>query len=149
MFIIPDYKLIVLTTAGAYGHQEEDYPLELIVNYVLPSLGVEEASYKAIKESSAYLENEYLEIHMNFMEMQEQEILSVATPIMDNLMQASTDIDHEKHVQDFTQRAKAIVTEANLKGVCEQYQAEKGTWEKRELVAVLKRPHSAAIIWKQ
>lgn len=86
---------------------------------------------------------------MNFMEMKEPEILSVATPIMDNLMQASTDIDHEKHVQDFTQRAKAIVTEAHLKGVCEQYQAEKGTWEKRELVAVLKRPHSAAIIWKQ
>ncbi|MGF1778932.1 serine hydrolase domain-containing protein [Vibrio nomapromontoriensis] len=46
MFIIPDYKLIVLTTAGAYGHQDEDYPLELIVNYILPSLGVENASYK-------------------------------------------------------------------------------------------------------
>ncbi|MGF1751831.1 MULTISPECIES: hypothetical protein [Vibrio] len=86
---------------------------------------------------------------MNFMEMQEQEILAVATPIMDNLMQASTEIDHAKHVQDFTARAKAIVTEQHLKMVCEKYQAEKGTWENRELVAVFKRPDSAAIVWKQ
>jgi len=86
---------------------------------------------------------------MNFLEMSEQEILAIATPIMDNLMQASTDIDHEKHVQDFTDRAKAIVTKEHLEWVCKKYQSEKGTWGKRELIAVLKRPDSAAIIWKQ
>jgi hypothetical protein len=86
---------------------------------------------------------------MNFQNMSEKEILDIATPIMDNLMQASTDIDHPKHVQDFTDRAKAIVTKEHLEWVCKKYQAEKGTWEKRELVAVLKRPDSAAIIWKQ
>ncbi len=47
---------------------------------------------------------------MNFLTMIEQEILAIATPIMDNLMQTSTDIDHERHVQDFTDKAKAIVT---------------------------------------
>lgn len=86
---------------------------------------------------------------MNFQNMSEKEILDIATPIMNNLMQASTDIDHPKHVQDFTDRAKAIVTKEHLEWVCKKYQAEKGTWEKRELVAVLKRPDSAAIIWKQ
>ena len=86
---------------------------------------------------------------MNFQEMSEKEILDIATPIMDNLMQASTDIDHPKHVQDFTDRAKAIVTKEHLEWVCEKYQSEKGTWGKRELVAVRKRPDSAAIIWKQ
>ncbi len=86
---------------------------------------------------------------MNFLEMSEKEILDIANPIMDNLMQASTDIDHAKHVQDFTNRAKAIVTKEHLERVCTKYQLEKGTWGKREPIAVLRRPDSAAIIWKQ
>jgi len=83
------------------------------------------------------------------MEMSEKEILAIATPIMDNLMKASTDIDHPKHVQDFTGRAKSIVTKEHLEYVCKKYQLEKGYWLKRDLIAVLKRPDSAAIIWKQ
>jgi len=86
---------------------------------------------------------------MNFLRMSENEILDIATPIMDNLMQASTDIDHSRHVQDFTDRAKAIVTKEHLEWVCKKYQSEKGTWGKREPIAVLRRPDSAAIIWKQ
>lgn len=86
---------------------------------------------------------------MNFEELSEQEILAIANPIMDNLMQASTDIDHPRHVQDFTDRAKAIVTKEHLERVCSIYQAEKGTWLHREPVAVFRRPDSAAIIWKQ
>lgn len=86
---------------------------------------------------------------MNFEELTEQQIIDIANPIMDNLMQASTDIDHERHVRDFTDRAKAIVTKEHLEKVCTTYQAEKGTWLKREVVAVFRRPDSAAIIWKQ
>jgi len=86
---------------------------------------------------------------MNFENMSEQEIMAIANPIMDNLMQASTDINHERHVQDFTDRAKAIVTKEHLERVCAIYQSEKGTWLSRELVAVFRRPDSAAIIWKQ
>ncbi len=86
---------------------------------------------------------------MNFQKMSEKEILAIATPIMDNLMQASTDIDHAKHVQDFTKRAKAIVTKEHLEWVCKKYQEEKGFWLKREPIAVFRRPDSAAIIWKQ
>jgi len=86
---------------------------------------------------------------MNFEEMSEQEILDIANPIMDNLMQASTDIDHERHVKDFTDRAKAIVTKEHLERVCGIYQSQKGTWLNREPVAVFRRPDSAAIVWKQ
>ena len=32
----------------------------------------------------------------------DEKILAVIDPIMDNLMQASTDVDHERHVRDFT-----------------------------------------------
>lgn len=86
---------------------------------------------------------------MNFQELTEKEILDIATPIMNNLMQASTDIDHAKHVQDFTDRAKAIVTKEHLEWVCTVSQSEKGDWGAREPVAVFRRPDSAAIIWKQ
>ncbi len=58
---------------------------------------------------------------MNFQEMSEKEIWDIANPIMDNLMQASTNIDHERHVRDFTDRAKAIVTKEHLERVCKKY----------------------------
>ena len=86
---------------------------------------------------------------MNFEEMTDQEILDIANPIMDNLMDASTEIDHERHIRDFTERIKNIVTKEHLQKVCEQYQNEKGFFSKREPVAVFKRPKAAAIIWKQ
>ena len=86
---------------------------------------------------------------MNFEEMSVKEILDIANPIMDNLMDASTKIDHEQHTRDFTDRMKNIVTKEHLQRVCEQYQAEKGYFSKRESVAIFRRPDSAAIVWKQ
>ena len=68
---------------------------------------------------------------------------------MDNLMEASTKIDHEMHVKDFSDRMKKIVTKEHLESICIKYQKEKGYFSDRELVAVLKRPESAVILWKQ
>ncbi|WP_101757820.1 hypothetical protein [Oceanicoccus sp. KOV_DT_Chl] len=86
---------------------------------------------------------------MNFQEMSEAKILEVAIPIMDNLMDASTAIDHERHIRDYTVRLKEFTTLEHLKSVCTNYQAEKGFFRNREVVAVFRRPDSAAIIWKQ
>ncbi len=86
---------------------------------------------------------------MNFEEMTDDEILRIADPIMDNLMEASTEIDHERHIRDFTDRMKNIVTHDYLQRVCEQYQREKGFFLERKPVVVFKRPASAVIIWKQ
>jgi hypothetical protein len=86
---------------------------------------------------------------MNFEKMSEKEILEIANPIMDNLMEASTAINHERHTRDFTDRIKNIVTKKYLQKVCEQYQAEKGFFSERRPVAVFRRPDSAAIVWKQ
>ena len=79
----------------------------------------------------------------------DEEILSVANPIMDNLMEGSTEINHEKHTRDFTDRIKHIVTKDYLERICKQYQAEKGFFSKREFVAVFRRPSSIAVVWKQ
>ncbi len=86
---------------------------------------------------------------MNLEQMSEEQILGIANPIMDNLMAASTAIDHPRHVRDFTDRLKRIVTPEHLRRVCEQYQREKGYFSTREPVAVFKRPGAAAIVWKQ
>jgi hypothetical protein len=87
--------------------------------------------------------------NMNFEALSDSDILSIAEPMMDNLMDASTHIDHAGHVKDFTQRLKNIVTKEYFQSVCEKYQSEKGYYTSRELDAVFKRPDSAAIVWKQ
>lgn len=86
---------------------------------------------------------------MKFTEMSDEEILNIVEPIMDNLMEASTDIDHERHTRDFSKRMKEIVTKEYLQKVCKKYQEEKGYFSKREFVSSFKRPNSVAVIWKQ
>ncbi len=86
---------------------------------------------------------------MNFDQMTDQQIWDIANPIMDNLMDASTHIDHARHVRDFTPRIRNIVTPEHLDSVCKQYQADKGFFAARTPVVLLKRPDSVALIWKQ
>lgn len=86
---------------------------------------------------------------MNFEEMSEEKILEIADRIMDNLMDASTRVDHEAHTRDFTERMKRIVTKDYLERVCHEYQNDKGFFLARSPVAVFRRPNSAAIVWKQ
>lgn len=86
---------------------------------------------------------------MDLAKKSDAEILAIADPIMDNLMEASTAIDHARHVRDFTDRLKAIVTKDYLEKVCRQYQSDKGFFGIRELVAIFRRPGSIAIVWKQ
>src|SRR5438445_4675511 len=86
---------------------------------------------------------------MELVNKSDDEILKIANPIMDNLMEGSKEIDHEKHTRDFTDRMKGIVTKDYLKKVCERYQAEWGHFAKREFVAVFRRPSSVVITWKQ
>ena len=86
---------------------------------------------------------------MTLAQKSDAEILAMANPIMDNLMEASTAIDHERHVRDFTDRLKAIVTKDHLEKVCLQYQCEKGYFSGREVIAIFRRPNSVAIVWKQ
>jgi hypothetical protein len=77
------------------------------------------------------------------------EILAVVDPIMDNLMDASTAIDYERHIRDFTERAKSVLSKASLESICEQYQSTKGFFAKREFVAAFRRPNSVAVVWRQ
>lgn len=86
---------------------------------------------------------------MDLSRCSDADILAVADPIMDSLMQASTAIDYEQHVRDFTERARGALPEAAFRRICEAYQAECGTFAGREFVALFRRPGAVAVIWRQ
>jgi len=86
---------------------------------------------------------------MNFDKYSDTELWAIADPIMDNLMEGSTEIDHSKHCRDFTQRMLDIVTPEYLAKVCAKYQEEKGFFTTRSPVALFRRPESIAFVWKQ
>ena len=81
--------------------------------------------------------------------LSDKEILDIADPLMDNLMEGSREIDHAKHTRDFTQRMKDIVTADRLEAMCKDYQARIGFFEKREFIGLFRRKHSVAVVWKQ
>lgn len=60
---------------------------------------------KAIIWTRAVVTNPVRRLYsMELIHKSDEEILKVAGLIMDSLMEASTDIDHERHVRDFTER---------------------------------------------
>jgi len=86
---------------------------------------------------------------MNWLTLTEEEILALVTPIMDNLMDASTEIDHSKHVRDFSDKLKSIVTKEALERQCQLYQKELGVFTKRELIGIVRKQQDVRIFWKQ
>ena len=84
---------------------------------------------------------------MDFTKLSDQEILNIANPLMDNLMNGSTEHDYEKHSKDFTKRLKDIVTKENL-----EKQLQENTWgefTKRELISIIRKKNSIFVLWKQ
>ncbi|HVK93789.1 MAG TPA: hypothetical protein VM571_03580 [Noviherbaspirillum sp.] len=86
---------------------------------------------------------------MDLVQKSDAEIRSVAEPIMNNLMDASTEIDYDRHVRDFTDRLKNRLSREQLERICQDYQSTKGYFADREFVAVFRRPDSVAVVWKQ
>ena len=78
----------------------------------------------------------------------DDKILEIVEPLMDNMLEGSTQIDHAKHVRDFTDRLKVIVTDEKLSAMCEDYQEKLGFFDKREVVAIFRRQHSVAVTWR-
>lgn len=81
--------------------------------------------------------------------MSDADILEAVTPLMDNLMAGSIQIDHAMHTRDFTDRLKAQISPQRLAALCEEYQARIGCFGRRELVAIFRRERSVAVVWRQ
>ena len=64
-------------------------------------------------------------------------------------MVASSEIDYARHVTDFTEKLKSIVTKENLEAQCKEYQAKLGNFAGREFVAVFRKDTDVAVFWRQ
>ena len=71
--------------------------------------------------------------------MTDAEILAIFEPLMDNCFAGSTERYHAKHVRDFTDRLRAIVTPKNLAARLESGQSTNGYFAKRELIGIFRR----------
>ena len=91
----------------------------------------------------------YFGVLMNWLKLSDNEILELLTPLMDNLMDGSTEIDHEKHVRDFSDNMKSIVTKDELEKQCQAYQASLGFFTNRELVGIFRKKGDVRVFWKQ
>ena len=47
-------------------------------------------------------------------------------PLIENLLQGSTERDQHKHTQDFTQRIRNIVSREKLERMCSEYRKKLG-----------------------
>lgn len=84
---------------------------------------------------------------MKFSEMSEAAILAIIEPMMDNCLNGSNERNHTKHVADFTDRMKHIVTPDNLRKQLSQDPPILFT--EREFIYLFRRGDSIGIIWKQ
>jgi hypothetical protein len=105
--------------------------------------------YKKVHQNDKYNYQRSWIFYMNLSQKTDAEILAIANPLMDNLMDASTHIDYERHIRDFSDRLKAQLPRARLESICREYQATKGFFASREFVKLFRRPDSIAIVWKQ
>ena len=84
---------------------------------------------------------------MRFSEKTEEEILRIVEPMMDNCLEGSNEGDHAKHVRDFTDRLKSIVTPENLKSQV-SYRPH-GFFTRREWVSLFRKKGNVGIVWRQ
>ena len=84
---------------------------------------------------------------MNFLEMDDEIILGIVDPIMDNCLNGSNENNHAKHVRDFTERMRNIVTPENLK--MQLSHEPRAFFTNREFVHLFRRQSSIGVVWKQ
>lgn len=82
-------------------------------------------------------------------QLSDDSIITAVTPIMDNLMEGSTEIDHRRHTRDFTDRLRSQISPERLDTICRDYQARIGFFGKREVVGLFRRERSVAVVWRQ
>jgi len=86
---------------------------------------------------------------MSLQSRTDEEIRSIAVPIMDNLMEGSTEIDWEKHTRDHTERVKKLITKEELERQCKDYQSKFGFFTDREFIGVTRHKDYINVIWRQ
>lgn len=84
---------------------------------------------------------------MDFSKLTDEEILNIANPLMENIIEATEEADYENLSKNFTKRLKSIVTkEAFEKQLSDN---NLGKFGKRELLSIIHKKQSIFVLWKQ
>ena len=86
---------------------------------------------------------------MSLAQKTDAEILAIVEPLMDNCLARSTERDYAKHVCDFTDRLRAIVTPENIVTQLKSGQPTNGYFTERELIGIFRRPGRVGVVWRQ
>ena len=84
---------------------------------------------------------------MDFSKLTDNEILDIANPLLENIIEATEEADYEKLSKDFTKRLKSIVTKETFEKQLSDNVL--GKFGKRELLGIIHKKHSIFVVWKQ
>ena len=86
---------------------------------------------------------------MQFFEKDEEDIVNIADPIWDNLVEGSNEMNYEKISKHFSKRMLEDVDEINLAKQWETNQILTSLSTRREYLGCLYRGRFVTVLWKQ
>ncbi len=86
---------------------------------------------------------------MSCQELEDDEILKIAEPMMDDIMAGVSNRDYKMHSVHFSVSLKGVLTQDDFLAACDQREASWGRPIAREKVAIFRREKSFTVIWDQ
>jgi hypothetical protein len=87
--------------------------------------------------------------NMQFFEKPEEEILKIAEPMWENLIEGSNERDYAKISKQFSKKMLANVDEVNMSHQWESSDILTSLSTRRELLGCLRRGRFVTVLWKQ
>jgi len=86
---------------------------------------------------------------MSCIDLDDDEILKIADPMMDDVMAGISRRDYKLHSAHFSVALKSVRGPDEFLEACDQYEADWGLPGARELVAIFRKEKSFTLIWDQ
>ncbi len=86
---------------------------------------------------------------MSCLELDDESVLKVAEPMMDDIMAGVSHRDYKRHSAHFSVTLKSMLGPEEFLTACNQRESEWGLPGARELVAIFRKEKSFTLIWDQ
>ena len=86
---------------------------------------------------------------MSCLELDDNDILKVANPMMDDIIRGLARRDYALHSCHFSVNLKSLGGPEAFLEACDQYEADWGSPGQRELVAIFRKQKSFTLVWDQ
>jgi len=86
---------------------------------------------------------------MSCLELDDDEILKVANPMMDDIIRGLARRDYSLHSCHFSVNLKSLGSPDSFLEMCDRFETDWGSPGDRVLVSVFRKPKSFTLIWEQ